>query len=214
MRCKILYIQYTNPAGYPPLDHSSRIFAREGWHVLFLGTGALGADALCFPPHERIEVRRMPFCPGGWRQKLHYLRFCLWVLGWTLRWRPRWVYASDPLSCPIALSLSYLPGLRVIYHEHDSPKSEVRGRRLEVKVQRSEIRGQGPAGSRFMRSVLWTRRQVTKRALLCVLPNERRAERFGEKPGRPIVNGHQSTAVVWNCPSVDEISEPRAPHDG
>lgn len=37
---RILYIQYTNPAGYPPLEHSSRILAQADWEVLFLGTGA------------------------------------------------------------------------------------------------------------------------------------------------------------------------------
>jgi hypothetical protein len=34
---KILYLQYTNPAAYPPLEHNSRILANEGWQVLFLG---------------------------------------------------------------------------------------------------------------------------------------------------------------------------------
>lgn len=54
---RILYIQYTNPAGYPPLEHSSRILADAGWQVLFLGTGALGAAALRFPPHSNVRVR-------------------------------------------------------------------------------------------------------------------------------------------------------------
>ena len=62
---RILYIQYTNPAGYPPLEHSSRLLANAGCEVLFLGTGALGAEALRFPPHPRIMVKQMPFCPAG-----------------------------------------------------------------------------------------------------------------------------------------------------
>src|SRR5438046_1351214 len=110
MHTKILYIQYTNPAAYPPLEHSSRILVRNGWHVLFLGIEVPEAHALCFPQHERIMVRQMSSCPPGWRQKLHCLQFCLWVLGWTLRWRPQWVYASDSLSCPVALLLHFLPG--------------------------------------------------------------------------------------------------------
>src|ERR1700691_6128491 len=117
---RVLYIQYTNPAGYPPLEHSSRILADAGWQVLFLGTGALGAAALRFPPHPNICVRDLNFCPAGWRQKLHYLLFCLWVLGWAMIWRPRWIYASDHLICPVALALTALPGPRVLYHEHDS----------------------------------------------------------------------------------------------
>src|ERR1035437_9671550 len=112
---RILYIQYTNPGGYPPLEHSSRILADSGWSVLFLGTGALGADSLQFPAHPNITVRRMPFCRAGWRQKFHYLGYCLWVLWVTLMmWRHRWIYASDPLACPAALILSCIPGLKLI----------------------------------------------------------------------------------------------------
>src|SRR5437667_12748340 len=97
------------------------MFARSGWKVLFLGTGALGANALSLPPHEMIEVRKMAFSRPGWRQKLHYLRFSLWIIASTLGWRPKFVYASDLLSCPIALVLSFFPGITVVYHEHDSP---------------------------------------------------------------------------------------------
>src|SRR5438093_9862092 len=39
----------------------------------------------------------------------------------------RSVYASDPLSCPVALICTLLPGLRVLYHEHDSPQSNTSG---------------------------------------------------------------------------------------
>jgi hypothetical protein len=28
---RVLYLQYTNPAGYPPLEHSSGILADSGW---------------------------------------------------------------------------------------------------------------------------------------------------------------------------------------
>lgn len=187
MRRKILYIQYTNPAAYPSLEHSSRILATKGWEVLFLGTGSFGADALEFPPHERITVKRMKFCPGGWRQKLHYGRFALWVLGWALRWRPAWVYASDPLSAPVALMLSYLPGIQVVYHEHDSPISDSRFR-----------------ASDFMRWALWTRRQLARRAALCILPNQQRAERFAAEMGN-----RTRVYCVWNCPRLDEVGPPK-----
>ncbi|MGA2742215.1 MAG: glycosyltransferase [Bryobacteraceae bacterium] len=160
---RILYIQYTNPAGYPPLEHSSRILADDGWQVLFLGTGALGANALRFPPHPKIRVRCLDFHPPGWRQKLHYFYFCAWVLGWTLRWRPSWIYASDPLVCPAALALCTLPWLRVLYHEHDSPD--------------------GPPAGSFQRLVRWARKQVARRAACCVLPNEARLERFKAETG-------------------------------
>jgi glycosyltransferase involved in cell wall biosynthesis len=182
---RIVYIQYTNPALYPPLEHSSRILADAGWDVLFLGTGAEG---LRFPHHERITVKEIPFRSAGWRQKLHYARFALWILFWAIRWRPAWVYASDPLSCPVALVLSYLPGIRVAYHEHDSPHS---------------------GHTWFMRFVFWTRRSLSTRATLCIVPNEQRAKRFAEEIGNGV-----RVDCVWNCPTRDEVSEARPPLNG
>jgi glycosyltransferase involved in cell wall biosynthesis len=185
---RILYIQYTNPGGYPPLEHSSKILADAGWQVLFLGTGASGADSLQFPPHDRITVRRMAFQQPGWRQKLHYVRFCLWVLWTVLIWRPRWVYASETFSCPVGLVLTCIPGFRVIYHEHDSPSGSSQG-------------------GGFDRVLAGTRRALARRADLCVLPNALRLQRFAEELG-PL----RASACVWNCPTVAEvISQPRGP---
>ena len=47
---RILYIQYTNPAGYPPLEHSSRLLAARGWVVVFLGIGMPATDGIPFRP--------------------------------------------------------------------------------------------------------------------------------------------------------------------
>jgi len=178
---RIVYIQYTNPAGYPPLEHSSRILASTGWEVLFIGTGALGASQLMFPPHPNVSVRQLPFCQPGWRQKIHYIIYGIWVLAWVVAWRPRWLYASDLLSCPIALALTMIPGLRIVYHEHDSP-------------------GCG-SDSVFHATVLWCRRKLAARAMFCVLPNAQRAARFREEhPGATV-------RCVWNCPAREEIAD-------
>jgi len=135
-------------------------------------------------------VRRLQFCQAGWRQKLHYLGFALWVVAWVLVWRPTWIYASDPLSCPIALGLSCLPGLRVLYHEHDSPSEPPGGPPLSAL--RSPL-------SSFQLFVSWCRRKLARRAAICVLPNEKRVERFRQATGtaRPVV-------CVWNCPRREE----------
>lgn len=178
---KVLYLQYTNPAAYPPLEHSSIILARDGWSVKFLGIRSEDTDALTFPAHEKIEVRQLEFCPPGWRQKLHYLRFVLSALWLTLRWRPSWIYASDPLVCPAALLLSWLPRLKVIYHEHDTPPHSANE-------------------TLFMRFNFAARKQLARRAALCILPNEERAAQFShELTSAP-------TRCVWNCPRLDEVA--------
>ena len=158
---------------------------------MFLGTGSLGADSLRFKSHERIEVRQMPFSPAGWRQKLHYAQFVLWVLWWTFRWKPDWTYASDLLSCPVARLSNFLSGARVIYHEHDSPPPSKE--------------------SVFKKLSIAARRSLAHCAELCVLPNQQRAERFILDVNK---NGGQAPLVVWNCPSFEDVAPPRAPHDG
>jgi len=186
---RIVYIQYTNPAGYPPLEHSSTLFANAGWEVLFLGTSAIGTQALRFPPHPHITVRQLSFPAAGWRQKLHFAWFLLWGFGWVLRWRPQWVYASDPLSCPLALLLSYL-GVLVIYHEHDSP--------VVPKQQTNSV------VSVWFQRVLLLRAELARRAVCCVLPNAQRAQWFDEE-----MNNATRTVCVWNCPTQDEVVPPR-----
>ncbi len=183
-RKRIVYVQYTNPAGYPPLEHSSQILASAGWQVLFLGVGALGTAALKFPAHDRITVQQISFSPPGWRQKLHYIRFCLWVINRTISWKPQWVYASEPLACPVALLLRLVTGVGVLYHEHDSPSRQAVGL--------------------FSRFVLWTREVLARRAQIRVLPNEQRALVFASETGA------RGVFSVWNCPRLSEVGSPKS----
>jgi glycosyltransferase involved in cell wall biosynthesis len=182
---RILYVQYTNPAAYPPLEHSSTMLADAGWDVTFIGTGAFGAAALTFAPRPNVHVLTHLFVSPGWRQKLGYLRFALHVAWHAATRRPRWVYASDPLAAPIALLLKLWPGVKLVYHEHDAPS--VAGRDWV---------------SAFTR---WARRRLARRADSCVVPNQARADEFKKQTGAPMVH------CVWNCPSAHEVSAPREP---
>jgi len=49
-RGRVMYAQYTNPAGYPPLEHSAMQLASRGWEVRFAGIAGRGAAAMEFPP--------------------------------------------------------------------------------------------------------------------------------------------------------------------
>jgi glycosyltransferase involved in cell wall biosynthesis len=190
----IAYIQYTNPAGYPPLEHSSQLLANSGWKVFFLGTGIDGVESLRFPSRSNIVVRQLSTCSPGWRLKLHYAWFIFWSSFWTLCSGCSWVYASDSLACPAGFLLSFVPWIRVIYHEHDSPTAN--------------SQGHGDS-TRFMRFVLWTRRALARRAALCVLPNERRAKQFTSDTGRDI-----GVVCIWNCPTKNEAGPARSSLNG
>jgi glycosyltransferase involved in cell wall biosynthesis len=181
VRNRILYVQFTNPAGYPPLEHSSRILAAQGWDVLFLGTGAFGARDLQFRSCPRIRTKKMHLVATGAGQKLQYVCFFIWTLYWTLRWRPRWIYASDPLACPVVWLIQKLVDVRVIYHEHDSPNLEY-------------------PQSNFMKAVLACRKGLARDAALCVLPQAERLRRFVETTRRT-----GPTFCVWNCPGRNEV---------
>lgn len=181
----IVYIQYTNPAGYPPLEHSSRILAQEGWSVLFLGAGAQGADTLQLAPHPGVEVRCLPHFGKGMLRKLNYLSYVVWVLAVCLVRRPRWIYASDMLAALPALVVRSLMACRVVYHEHDSPD--------------------GPeAQNRVLSLLRQARNGLGRSADVCVLPQAQRMAAFLAETGR-----QGPTSCVWNCPRIDEIAPPR-----
>jgi glycosyltransferase involved in cell wall biosynthesis len=186
---RVLYVQYTNPAGYPPLVHSARILARAGALVRFLGAPVVGTEALAIEPHRGVEEMRLRPRPRGWRQRLHYAQYLLWVVAWALRWRPDWIYASDPLSCPVALAAGVASGARIVYHEHDSPEG-------------MPTRG-------FARLVLGARRRLAARAAVCVLPNIERVSWLGAETGQG-----RKAICVWNCPTLDEVGPPREPWNG
>lgn len=178
----MLYVQYTNPAAYPPLEHSARLLADAGWQVLFLGIAVRGAEGLRIEDSgAAIRVRQMPSWADRWPGPVRYSLYLGWVLTWLIRWRPNWVYVSDMLACPIGLLLTWVPGLRVVYHEHDAPPLGRQGRLKHL-----------------------ARRLLAARAQLRVLPNEPRMHHF-----RQTVVASGPTFSVWNCPGRDEVAPPR-----
>jgi len=180
---RVLYIQYTNPGCYPPLQHSSQILASAGCEIFFLGTESFGSSrVLSLPPDPRIRVTKLSF-PSGGTLGLHYLWYCWRIMWGIFCWRPAWLYASDILSCPPALMASIVAGVQVIFHEHDAPS---------------------PKHSAFSRFLFWSRTRLARRASLNILPSASRAQHFQKETQATVVK------VVWNCPSVREIQHPKA----
>lgn len=189
---RILYVQYTDPGGYPPTQHSSGILAERGWDVVFLGTWLGPSCDLRLPSRPRVRVKQIRSLQDGWKQKLQYVLFFFWSLSWTLSWRPDWIYASDPLCAPILWFVRKLSGVRVLYHEHDSPNLD--------QVQ-----------SWFMRVIFEYRRKLGREAELCVFPQRTRLREFLE-----ITERSGPVFCVWNCPRLDEVevNEPSSSGEG
>lgn len=189
-RKRIVYLQYSNPAHYPPLEHSSHILADDGWNVTFIGSRKPSVDTIEFEPHPMISVQRVSQGSAGWRQKAHYAAYFGRVLAASMQLRPDWVYASDPLSCPVALAVKRATGAAVVYHEHDSP-------------------GPGEPKNAFMRTIMAARRTLARQADICVLPQDSRLEFFRSETGRT-----GPTICVWNCPRRTEVGGPKPDPSG
>lgn len=154
---KILYVQYTNPAAFPPLENSAWILANSGWKVKFLGTEALGFENISIVTHPNIESILVPFCPAGLKQKIHYVKYLFSALKEIASKDYQCVYVSDLFSSPVGWLGAKLFKIRVFYHEHDTP---------EVPH------------STFTRLLHWTRTQLSEKAEVCVFPQEERAKKF------------------------------------
>ena len=190
---RAFFTQYTNPAGYPPLQHAINILLEAGWIVDTLGVRAPdGAVPLRLSLHSRLTVKMMQRPAPGLLQKLHYALFCVrssWIV--YLR-RPALVYASDPMGAPVALMALALGRRNVVYHEHDAPAE---------------------ANTAFQSFISRLRRSVCRRATSVVVPNQGRANDLTECAG--VV--HDRIFTVFNCPSQMELTTDSAsfkPLDG
>ena len=176
---KIAFIQYTDPAAYPPVINASTILAEQGWSVSFWGVRGEGdSTQMCMPLHAAMSLHLLPYVPPGWRQKLHYFTFAIHCVFRALLWRPDVVYVSDSWAYPIEWFISWIPGVRTIAHEHDTPPE---------------------SGGMVIRVFRFFRRQLFRRSLLTVIPQEERARKVKESTLAKDVR------VVFNCPRISEI---------
>lgn len=176
---KIAFIQFTVAAAYPPIMNAGRLLAEEGAKVVFWGVGAFGqANQLRNDLDLGMKETLLPYRNPGVGQKLHYIYFLVSSALRAIVWRADYVYVSDLLAFPVGLLLTYVPGAKVIAHEHDTPKE---------------------TGSLIDRLLHWTRRKLFRRADLTVVPQTQRAELVRN------AIGPRNLQVVWNCPRVEEI---------
>ena len=182
---RALFLQYTNPAGYPPLQHAISILLDAGWTVHCFGAAPrAGAASLTLPTHPNLLVDMMQRPAPGLLQKAHYLAYTLRCAWLTLTQRPDVVYASDQMAAPAALLALLVRCDNVIYHEHDAPSPSA-------------------SGSQNIFSRL--RNSICRKATWIVVPNAGRASDLAQAAGI----GDDRILIVFNCPSRSELSASR-----
>lgn len=126
-RRRALLLQFTEPQRFPPIQHIAQILLAAGWDVE-LSCCEIG-DGHAWPftdPVLDAATWRQAGAVGGWRGRLHYLRFLRRAAHRMRRWRPTLVYASDLFAAPLVGAARRL-GLPVAFHEHDLPTGAARG---------------------------------------------------------------------------------------
>ncbi len=184
---RVLFIQGTEPAIYPPLIHASMLMAEAGWNVTFLSAPFDGC-LLELSHHPRIARQAISARPSCVMGKMPYARYAAAAARLALQLRPEIVYASDPLGTGPGLLAARLARARLVYREHDSPAP-------------GSLR---PALARV-------RAAAARRAELGIFPNEARARIAQAELGFPV----DLLRIIWNMPRRAELprldSQPEAP---
>jgi Glycosyltransferase len=173
-------VQYANPALYPPIHHLRALFARRGWSIRSIGIAPDRREGAIALRDDTIDLMYdvAPQEPG-WRQKLAFAQFCVRAIALALRGEVSLIYASDVFATPAALAMSLIVSKPIIYHEHDWPA-------WTGDEKRSPI----------VRILLAARRQLGRRAAICVFPSAGRRDAFASI-ARPV-----HTVVARNMPRL------------
>jgi glycosyltransferase involved in cell wall biosynthesis len=179
VRPRVLYVQYANPAAYPPIVHGTQLLADAGAAVALVGTRPLVAQDIAMPARRDVSSRFIAE-RRGIGQKIAFLRHMILAIVTAYGHRPDWLYVSDVLGAPAGIVIAALRRTKVVYHEHDVPE----GRR-----------------SLFMQFCLSARRLLARRADVVIAPSVGRADYLRETLG-------VAPTVVLNCPRRDEARTP------
>jgi glycosyltransferase involved in cell wall biosynthesis len=176
---RVLFVQATEPAAYPPLIHASMLMAEAGWEVTFLSAPIAGS-LLELSHHPRIARQAIPARPSHVMGKAAYACYAAAAARLALRLQPHIVYASDPLGAGPGLLAARLARTRLVYHEHDSPAP-----------------GSLPPWLAQARAV------AARRAELVIFPNQARAQIAQTELGFSA----DLLRIVWNMPRRAELPQ-------
>lgn len=149
----ILFVQFTDPAGYPPLQNAMRILENRGWKISILGRCVVETSKIKFEVPISGSFYWVPSSANRYLQYCFYSFFCLKAFFLMMSPRFAWIYGSDHWTLPILYVAKALFKKKIIYQEHDSP---------------------GVQQGFFMRLVLKLRPQVSAFSDIKIVPNLKR----------------------------------------
>jgi glycosyltransferase involved in cell wall biosynthesis len=174
-----LIIQYNNPSAFPPVIHICEILTRSGVTVHLFGVEGKDTIGLTMPGQVAASTKILRQPNSRIVLPWFWLYFNLVAVLKAMWIRPAIVHVSDYTACLAGLVISWTTRAQVIYHEHDSPEE---------------------GGGRKNRMLLRLRRFLARNCDVCILPNEERARAF-ERQTQMV----KPAAIVWNCPTKEEI---------
>lgn len=175
---RVLFVQATDPAAYPPLIHAGTLMTEKGHQVRFLSAPIAGR-VMQMPDLAGLEVVSLAERPTHVMSPVSYARYLAAAWRESRSFRPDLVYASDPFGTLPGLIAARAAGVPLVYHEHDSPDSEAR---LHPVIR-------------------WARRAALRRARLVVFPNGDRAREVVAEVPLPA----ERLRIVWNLPRRSEV---------
>ncbi len=179
--CKILFIQFSNSAAYPPIQNAVNLCLRDGHEVNILCVEAEGAESLRFPENIEKITQRLSRSSGRLGLMLLFIKFCSLVFWKVLLSPKQWLYASEPMAAPAAYYAKKIIGCKVIYHEHDAPPAPT---------------------NRFQRFVNHARLNLASKADAIAVPNADRLRLYLAEAG---CSDRKNAFTVWNCPLIEEV---------
>jgi glycosyltransferase involved in cell wall biosynthesis len=180
---RVLFLHFGQAELVPPVMHASSLLVERGWSVRIIALDDPEYCGVRAAADDRLQLVTLPAARPGLAQKALYARFLAVAGANALRWRPDWVYVSNPLAAPAGALVRLLAAARLVYHEHDAPAE---------------------AAGAFMRLCNRARARLTSRADLVVVPSAGRQDLLPPRDRELL-----PPLVVWNCPRRREALRPR-----
>lgn len=183
---RILFLQVTDPAAYPPLINAAHLFSEAGWQTMFLSYPTSG-QTLRMPDIPNMRIVSLKPRASNRISRLQFADYCWQSICQARSFKPDFLYVSDILATLPGWLAQKFTGARLIYHEHDSSTNGL-GNHAIIDRARSA---------------------VVSNAHRVVFPNRQRAVTTLDR----VAFDHKRLSIIWNLPRTSEIPETEPTQD-